>query len=107
MDPLSPRSDLDDRTVIVTVPVESVTEWRIVSSLTTLVTGVGGNGMKASPGSVLVVDTTPAGDAFGCNKITRMPGQTRLEMHRASLCTRLRRDAGDRVVHQSARPELN
>ena len=73
MDPLSPRSVLDNRTVIVTVPVESVTEWRIVSSLTTLVTGVGGNGMKASPGSVLVVDTTPAGDAFGCNKITRTP----------------------------------
>ena len=26
--------------------------------------------MKASPGSVLVVDTTPAGEAFGCNTIT-------------------------------------
>ena len=44
-----------------------------VSSLTTLFTGAGGNGMKASPGTVLVVDTTPAKEAFGCNAITRTP----------------------------------
>jgi hypothetical protein len=29
--------------------------------------------MKASPGTVLVVDTTPAKEAFGCNTITRTP----------------------------------
>ena len=44
-----------------------------LSSLTTLVTGTEGNGMKASPGTVLVVDTTPAKEAFGCNTITRTP----------------------------------
>ncbi len=44
-----------------------------MSSLTTLFTGAGGNGMKASPGTVLVVDTTPAKEAFGCNTITRTP----------------------------------
>ena len=38
------------------------------------------NGMMASAGTVRVIDTTPAGDAFGCTTITRMPGQTRLDM---------------------------
>ena len=45
-----------------------------MSSLTTLVTGAGGNGMKASPGTVLGTDTTPAREALGCNTITRTPG---------------------------------
>ena len=44
-----------------------------MSSLTTLVTGAGENGMKASPGTVLVVDTTPAREAFGFDTITRTP----------------------------------
>ena len=30
--------------------------------------------MKASPGTVLVTDTTPAREAFGCNTISRTPG---------------------------------
>ena len=44
-----------------------------MSSLTTLLTGAGGNGMKASPGTVLGTDTTPAREAFGCNTLTRTP----------------------------------
>jgi len=72
MDPLYPRSDLDDRTRIVAVPVPFVTERRIgapiwMSSLRALFTWAEGNGMKASVGTVRVIDTTPSGDAFGCN----------------------------------------
>ena len=44
-----------------------------LSSLTTLFTGAGGNGMKASPGTVLGTDTTPTREAFGCNTLTRTP----------------------------------
>ena len=49
------------------------TSCHYMSSLTTLFTGAGGNGMKASPGTVLGTDTTPAREAFGCNTIPRTP----------------------------------
>ena len=47
--------------------------------------------MKASAGTMRVIGITPAGDAFGCTTITRMPGQTCPDVHRGSLCTRVHR----------------
>ena len=65
--------DLADEAPNLDTPLTVVRAATYVSSLTTLFTGAGGNGMKASPGTVLVVDTTPAKEAFGCNAITRTP----------------------------------
>ena len=60
-----------------------------------------GNEMKASPGTVLVVDTTPAGEASGCDAITAR----RVDHARARTTAARGRvgDAGGRCVRRCRR----